>query len=281
MKPFTRLAGPFAALPIVLSACGSGPFDPADLDEVSITLAISGGLIGQAYSFEVDGLDLEVRGVTCGRFCDFEPGEVLVPLSAAQVADLAGRLEEADVFERSGDYGSECCDQIHHELVYEREGRVARVSGTLSSMPDELAAAIAHIAPLGVGRVPALVAPASLPSDWPRDAYALGDVTVAGLTLSADVSYGGGCSPHAMDLATWGAWLESDPVQLEVLITHDGRGDSCEALISEVREFDLAPIVHAWVSEFGPGTGVPRTVVLRLADPAEGEDSVRLLTLVF
>jgi len=84
-----------------------------------------------------------------------------------------------------------------------------------------------------------------------------------------------------MDLVTWGPWLESDPVQVNALITHDGRDDSCEALVSEDREFDLGPVVRAWLSEFGAGAGAPRSVVLRLADPSGGQGAVRLVTVVF
>ncbi|MEX2473344.1 MAG: hypothetical protein WEA34_14235 [Gemmatimonadota bacterium] len=266
---------------VALVGCGSsGPLAPIVTEEVSITLAVSGGLIGQSYEFLVDGETSEVVGVRCEAHCDFEAGEVIVPVSEAQVADLARRLEAAGVFESAGDYEVECCDQIGYDLRYRRGDRTARVQGTDQTIPQELATAIGHVATLSRGRVPVLVSPETELTDWPRDAYTLGSVEADGTTLRAEVSYGGGCRPHRMDLVTYGGWLESEPVQINALITHDDGNDPCDAFLTEERIFDLSPLARAWVEAYGPASG-PIHINLRLWDPASGSPVGRLLELEF
>ena len=264
-----------AALP----ACGaSSPLGPIVADEITITLAVSGGFIGQSYEFVVDGEALEVVGVRCEAHCTFDEGELIIPVSAAQVTDLARRLEEADVFRHAGDHGDDCCDQIGYDLRYTKDGRTARVQGTDQTIPSALATAIRHIAGLSRGRLPMLVSPDTDGSDWPRDAYTLGTVAVEGTTLRAEVTYGGGCGSHRMDLVGYGGWLESNPVQINALITHDDGDDACDAVVSEERVFDLAPLARAWVEGYGPASG-PIRINLRLWDPASASPLGRLIEL--
>ena len=264
---------------VALLGCGSsGPLGPIATDDVSITLAVSGGFIGQSWEFLVDGETREVVGVRCDAHCDFEAGEAIVPVSEAQIADLAGRLEAAGVFERSGDYENECCDQIGYDLRYRRGDRTARVQGTDQTIPAELATAIGHLATLGRGEVPILIAQGTEPTDWPRDAYTLGAVEADGRTLRAEVSYGGGCRAHRMDLVAWGGWLESEPVQVNALITHDAGDDPCDAYLTEERVFDLSPLARAWVDAYGPPSG-PIRINLRLWDPVSGSPVGRLIEL--
>ncbi len=262
-----------------LLGCGSsGPLGPIVSEDVSITLAVSGGLIGQSFEFLVDGETREIVGVRCDAHCDFEAGDVILPVSEAQVADLARRLEEAGVFENAGDYEFPCCDQIGYDLRYRRGERTARVQGSDQAIPRELATAIAHVVALGHGRVPMLVAHDTEPSDWPRDAYTLGAVEADGRTLRAEVSYGGGCRAHRMDLVAYGGWLESHPVQVNALITHDDGDDPCDAYLTEERAFDLTPLARAWVDAYGAPSG-PIRINLRLWDPVSGSPVGRLIEL--
>ncbi len=262
----------------LVGCASSDPLGPIVTDEVTITLAVSGGFIGQSYAFTVDGEALEVVGVSCEAHCDFEEGQVIVPVSEAQVSDLARRLEGAGVFLQAGNHGSDCCDQIGYDLSYTRGNRTARVQGTDQTLPAALATVMGHIAVLSRGRVPMLVAPDTEASDWPTDAYALGSVEAVGTTLRAQVSYGGGCGSHRMDLVGWGGWLESNPVQLNALVTHDDDDDPCDAYLTEERVFDLTPLARAWVDAYGPASG-PIRINLRLWDPVSGSPVGRLIEL--
>lgn len=258
----------------------SGTFGPVDTDDVLVSLAVSGGLVGRSYELVVDGAAREVRGVRCEAFCDFGAGETLMPVSEAQVDELARRLEEAGIFRLGRDYGEACCDQVHYDLVYERDGESARVRGSDQRLPPELIRVIHRIEGMAEGRVPTLVAPATRASDWPRDPYTLGAVEVDGATLSAEVSYGGGCGEHRMDLVAWGGWMESWPVQIRALITHDDGNDLCDAVVAEERVFDLTPLAEAYRAAYGPGGDQPIRVVLQLWDPRSASPTGRLVEIV-
>ncbi len=254
---------------VLLVGCDRVEFlAPVDPESVSIELAVSGGLAGVGYSFEVDGSAGEVRGLTCVSGCDFEAGDVLAFISADQVRELSLRLEDTGILRMDGrDFGQGCCDFFGLELTYRREGATTRVRGTQDRFPGDLSDVVALLYALADGRVPMLVSPATRDTDWPRDPYTLGEVTVDGLTLSVEVTYGGGCAAHIMDLVGWGGWLESAPVQINALVTHDDGADPCDALITEIRRFDLQPLVRAYEEAYGPiGTDRP-TVILRLWDP--------------
>ena len=264
---------------LALMSCGSSdPVGPIVTEDVVITLAVSGGLIGQSYEFRVDGEAREVVGVRCEAHCDFEAGEIILAISEAQVEDLARRLETAGIFRRAGDYGFDCCDQIGYDLTYRNGRRTGQVQGTDQTLPHELATALGHVAALGRRRVPMLVSPATDFSDWPHAAYTLGLVEAEGITLRAEVTYGGGCRAHRMDLVAYGGWLESEPVQINALITHDDGDDPCDAVVTEERAFDLSPLARAWVEAYGPASG-PIRINLRLWDPVSASPVGRIVQL--
>ncbi len=58
-------------------------------------------------------------------------------------------------------------------------------------------------------------------------------------TLTLTISYSGGCASHDFTLVTNGTFMESDPVQLVVALTHDDNNDPCEA-------FPTKPYVFTW-----------------------------------
>lgn len=263
-----------------LFGCGDSILGPIDPGEVMVFMDVSGGFAGVSYTFEVDGESGEVRALTCSNGCSFTPGQVLTRLSGAQVSDLAARLEDAGALTFDGaDFGTECCDQFEYTLSYVRGDQTATMSGTTSRMPVALAAAVGDLAGLISGQLPAIVRMSSTPSDWPIDPYSLGTVTVSGHQLMTTATYGGGCEIHTFDLVALGGWLESSPVQVDVLITHDDPGDMCEALPTVELRYSLRPIVAAYEDAYGPGQAGSRTLILRVADPEEG--GVRLVDFVF
>lgn len=84
-----------------------------------------------------------------------------------------------------------------------------------------------------------------------------------GDTLTITVSFSGGCAPHDFTLVTAAAFMESDPLILDVFLRHDGHGDSCEAYPTEHHAFDLAPIRALYQDAYGEDAG---DVVLRIRD---------------
>lgn len=253
------------------AACGNSLLVPIPAEDVTITLAVSGGFAGVSWSIVVDGAAREVRGGACGNFCDWSPGDVLAAISEQQVAALAQALDDAGVTGLEGrDYGTGCCDFFHYDLSYRRGPRLYGFRGTDDRLPPALAQVVQQVAALGQGRVPVIVAQETTPADWPSDPFTLGEVSLDGAGITADVTHGGGCALHRMDLVAYGGWMESNPVQIDALVSHDDGGDPCDAIVSTTRTFDLGPLRAAWVEAYGEIGEERPTVVLRLRDPAPG-----------
>jgi len=77
--------------------------------------------------------------------------------------------------------------------------------------------------------------------------------------LKLDVQYGGGCGTTNFELLTTHLFLESDPVQLEVIVSFEDN-DSCEALIQEQVCFDLSALAKIYKDSYQTNSG---TIILR------------------
>ena len=98
---------------------------------------------------------------------------------------------------------------------------------------------------------------------WGTDEYVINAARIEADTLHINVSYTGGCETHAFTLVAEPRFLESFPVQQRVSLAHNANGDTCEALITEVHQFDLTPIKTAYQKGYQTDQG---TIVLRLRD---------------
>ena len=86
-------------------------------------------------------------------------------------------------------------------------------------------------------------------------------------TLTLTVSYSGGCEVHDFTLVTDGGFMESDPVQLVVTLTHDANDDPCEAYPTERYVFDLQPIRTLYQEAYGTDEGSIILLLRHLGDP--------------
>ena len=256
----------------VALGCGSvGLLPPVEPGEVTVTLHLTGGIAGGDQTTVLSGEDRTVE-VSCAAFCFGEEGTL--PVSEAQLSAVATALDEAGTLDLDGtDFGTTCCDFIGAALTYEVRDRSATVSGTTDRFPAGLSPALDALLAMGSLRGPMLFAPESTPSEWPSDALDLGEVEASGGVLSVEVSYGGGCGQHRIDAVGWGGWMESFPVQINVAITHDDGDDPCDAVVTEERRFDLAPLRAAYEASYGPIGSERPTVVLRVRS-AHGGDTV-------
>ncbi len=100
------------------------------------------------------------------------------------------------------------------------------------------------------------------PITLPRDAATIQSATVTGDTLRLRVTYAGGLVEHRFALYGVG-FKESYPVQVDVFLAHDARGDAGEALLTRDLSFDLSPLVQAYRESYasdGP-------IILRVHEP--------------
>ncbi|UCF18588.1 MAG: hypothetical protein JSU87_11645 [Gemmatimonadota bacterium] len=267
------------------TVCGSNPEEPGDDDpqlakDVYIEVQVAGGLAGADFSYAIDGSTGVVRGLACQQACDFDPGDILLHLSPVQIIELSELFRRAGIHDYAGrDFGTKCCDQFHYRIVYRDGDGESTVTGSSEALPDGLRLAVARLDLLVQGIAPIIIDFDSQPDAWPRDPLVLSDYSLSGHILHLAVEYGGGCEVHELDLVAWGGWLESFPVQVNVLLTHEGNDDPCDAVIHEDKHFDLTPLREAYGESYGVAASGSTALILRLTVP-DG-NGPRLITYNF
>lgn len=78
--------------------------------------------------------------------------------------------------------------------------------------------------------------------------------------LKITIRYGGGCGTVNNELLTCGYFMESNPVQLSVFLSHEDN-DPCEALVKKEINFDLSPLIDLYEDNYRDRNGV---IILRL-----------------
>jgi hypothetical protein len=99
----------------------------------------------------------------------------------------------------------------------------------------------------------------------PRDSWQLSNARIDGDTLHLRISHGGGCARHGYGLVAWNGWMESNPVQVGVVLLHESNDDPCDALLSPNLRFDLKPLRDAFVEAYGGPGG---TIIINLDNPS-------------
>lgn len=60
--------------------------------------------------------------------------------------------------------------------------------------------------------------------------------------LQLKLRYSGGCKEHYFDLYWDGTWMKSKPAVAKLQLSHNSNEDMCEAIESEIHEFDISPL---------------------------------------
>ncbi|KPK62044.1 MAG: hypothetical protein AMS21_08305 [Gemmatimonas sp. SG8_38_2] len=259
----------------VMLGCESDPVGP-QAEDIYIEVRVTGGFAAVDYTFAVVGRSSEVVAIACEQVCDFEPGDLLADPTPAQVLYFAELLTDAGIHTHAGtDFGDQCCDQFHYTVEYREGDRGSIVSGATGSLPGDLSRAIGELHQLLSGTLPVIIDWPSRPDNWPHDPLMLRDFALEGPILELEVEYGGGCESHDHDLVAWGGWMESFPVQVNVLLSHEDRDDPCDALIHRTLRFDLTRLREDYVASYRDGGPGPTTIVLRLSVP-DGAEARRI-----
>jgi hypothetical protein len=76
-----------------------------------------------------------------------------------------------------------------------------------------------------------------------NDPVKINSVKIEGDYLVVNLSYGGGCKEHVIDLARMHPWCGTPPLPPPTFeIRHNANEDPCEAWFTETFKFDLSPL---------------------------------------
>ena len=85
----------------------------------------------------------------------------------------------------------------------------------------------------------------SLYNNAPRDPVTINNVKLLKNILFMNISYGGGCEEHEFLLIAT-SFMESEPVQVNILLSHEDNDDPCDMWINKNHSFNLLPLKRSW-----------------------------------
>ena len=94
------------------------------------------------------------------------------------------------------------------------------------------------------------------------DEYIVNKANITGDSLMIEIQYGGGCGPVGYELNTDGLFMESNPVQLNVLLAF-ADDDPCEMVVTKNLCFDLSDLANYYNDSYQSTGG---TIILRIQD---------------
>jgi hypothetical protein len=247
---------------LALAACKTEIVGFSDADVIVLRMDVTGGIAGVDYTFELQD-DGAVLGIRCARVCDFLPGDTLGRLTPAQRLAVKAAVAASGLDEAGGtvDFGTECCDQFTYRVTYTSGTVVRSFSGSSEALPGSLRELVRTLHLLYLDTPPLIVSESAGLDGFSLDPVDILAARVSAGVLEVDVTYGGGCAAHDLDAVAWTGWMESNPVQVGLAVTHDARGDPCDALVRRTLRFDLEPLRDAYVAAYGAGNA---TLILRV-----------------
>ena len=100
----------------------------------------------------------------------------------------------------------------------------------------------------------------SLYQTAPRDPLTINDVKHQGNFLVFNVSYGGGCEEHIFQLVS-SSFMESYPVQVNILLSHEDNDDPCDMWVTETLIFNIIPLQKSYQNSYNEESG---TIVMNI-----------------
>lgn len=97
-------------------------------------------------------------------------------------------------------------------------------------------------------------------AEWSTDTVQVHRHRLGGDLLSLDVGVSGGCVPTKDFALCYNPYFrETDPVQTDLYLLHDGHGDACEAYMFETLAFDLSDLGETYKRSYQADHGVIST----------------------
>jgi hypothetical protein len=94
----------------------------------------------------------------------------------------------------------------------------------------------------------------------PRDPITINNIKLQKNILSFNVSYGGGCEDHDFQLIST-SFMESYPVQVNILLSHEDNDDPCDMWITETLLFNIFPLRESYQSLYHEEAG---TIIMNI-----------------
>jgi hypothetical protein len=95
----------------------------------------------------------------------------------------------------------------------------------------------------------------NVPESMPVDALTITAATIDGDTLTLVVNHGGGCERHDYALYGCSATIKTNPLGVDMRLSHNANGDMCDAFLTDTLRFSLAPVRHSWKQQTGQDHG--------------------------
>ena len=67
-------------------------------------------------------------------------------------------------------------------------------------------------------------------------------MSLTGNVLNLSVSYSGGCETHDFVLCWDEMYIKTQPMKIELYLSHNANNDTCEAWETETLDYDLTPV---------------------------------------
>jgi len=102
----------------------------------------------------------------------------------------------------------------------------------------------------------------------PRDSLMINKIRLIKNMIELNISYGGGCEEHEFQLIST-SFMESYPVQVNILLSHEDNDDPCDMWITETLIFIILPLKESWQQSYNNKSG---TIIMNIQGWSEPID---------
>ena len=88
-----------------------------------------------------------------------------------------------------------------------------------------------------------------------RDPLTINDIQLIRDILRFNVSYGGGCEEHIFRLIST-SFMESYPMKVNIVLSHEDNDDPCDMWITETYAFNISPLKESYKELYNENTGI-------------------------
>lgn len=167
----------------------------------------------------------------------------------------------------------DCADGGAEWLNISRGGKTKKITFEYGADIKEISALMALLRPLrqrgatlleAVETKQKVILSEKMANELVLNEYRIKDARIQGAYLLLNLLFDGGCVQHDFELyMAPDVFMESYPVQAQLIIRHDNHGDNCDAVINHEVAFELTPIVERYKMLYNEQTA---PIILNIAE---------------